>query len=52
MTSNRPYRPRLTTEEALTRLRVATGSQLDPSVVDALLVVLGIAVERELRQAS
>ena len=52
MTSDRPYRPRLTTGEALRRLQVATGSQLDPSVVEALRAVLGTAVEHELRQAS
>jgi HD-GYP domain-containing protein (c-di-GMP phosphodiesterase class II) len=52
MTSDRPYRERLSTDEALGRLRFAAGSQLDPDVVEALRAVLGSAVEHELRQAS
>lgn len=39
MTTTRPHRDALTVEEALTRLRRNAGSQFDPAVVDALLVV-------------
>ena len=52
MTSDRPYRDSLTTDEALMRLRFAAGTQLDPDVVAALRDVLGAHVERSLRQAS
>jgi HD-GYP domain-containing protein (c-di-GMP phosphodiesterase class II) len=52
MTSDRPYRERLSTTEALMRLRFASGTQLDPDVVVALREVLGAHVEQELRQAS
>jgi two-component system, cell cycle response regulator len=52
MTSDRPYRERLSTTEALMRLRFAAGTQLDPDVVAALREVLGAHVEQELRQAS
>jgi HD-GYP domain-containing protein (c-di-GMP phosphodiesterase class II) len=52
MTSDRPYRERLTTTEALTRLRFAAGTQLDPAVVAVLREVLGQHAERSLRQAS
>jgi HD-GYP domain-containing protein (c-di-GMP phosphodiesterase class II) len=52
MTSDRPYRERLSTTEALLRLRFAAGTQLDPDVVAALREVLGAHVEQELRQAS
>jgi HD-GYP domain-containing protein (c-di-GMP phosphodiesterase class II) len=38
MTSDRAYRMALPTEEALRRLREASGSQFDPGVVDAFLV--------------
>jgi len=37
MTTDRPYRRRLSEEEAARRLRESAGSQLDPSVVDAFL---------------
>ncbi|MGH2461371.1 MAG: HD-GYP domain-containing protein [Chloroflexota bacterium] len=37
MTSTRPYRPALSAEVALAELRTASGSQLDPSVVDAFI---------------
>lgn len=40
MTTDRPYRGRMTLEEACDRLRSAAGSQLDPKVVDAFLRVL------------
>jgi HD-GYP domain-containing protein (c-di-GMP phosphodiesterase class II)/HAMP domain-containing protein len=37
MTSDRPYCPRLSDEEAREELRVNAGSQFDPAVVDAFL---------------
>jgi diguanylate cyclase (GGDEF)-like protein len=40
MTTDRPYRRALETEEARSRLCDAAGSQFDPQVVDALLRVL------------
>ena len=40
MTTDRPYRRRLPTEEALRRLEEAKGSQFDPVVVDVCLRVL------------
>jgi diguanylate cyclase (GGDEF)-like protein len=40
MTADRPYRPARPVEEAKQELRRVAGSQLDPSVVDALLGVL------------
>jgi HD-GYP domain-containing protein (c-di-GMP phosphodiesterase class II) len=40
MTSDRPYRSRLSLEEASRRLREAAGSQFDPTVVDAVLAVV------------
>jgi len=40
MTTDRPYRKRLSREEAALELRVCSGSQFDPRVVDALLAVL------------
>jgi HD-GYP domain-containing protein (c-di-GMP phosphodiesterase class II) len=52
MTSDRPYRKHLTTTEALTRLRFAAGTQLDPEVVAALREVLGAHAARALRHAS
>jgi HD-GYP domain-containing protein (c-di-GMP phosphodiesterase class II) len=42
MTTDRPYRARLSHEEAALELRVCSGSQFDPRVVDALLAVLGV----------
>jgi HD-GYP domain-containing protein (c-di-GMP phosphodiesterase class II) len=52
MTSHRPYRERLSTNEAVMRLRFAAGTQLDPDVVSALRDVLVVRAERSLRQAS
>jgi HD-GYP domain-containing protein (c-di-GMP phosphodiesterase class II) len=52
MTSHRPYRERLSTNEAVMRLRFAAGTQLDPDVVSALRDVLGVRAERSLREAS
>jgi HD-GYP domain-containing protein (c-di-GMP phosphodiesterase class II) len=40
MTTDRAYRSRLTDEEATLELRVCSGTQFDPRVVDALLGVL------------
>lgn len=42
MTTTRPHREALTVEEALKRLRRNSGSQFDPDVVDALLVVTAV----------
>jgi two-component system, cell cycle response regulator len=41
MTSHRPYRPALTSEEALVELRQCAGTQFDPVVVTAFLAELG-----------
>ena len=40
MTSDRPYRAALATDEALRRLAEAAGSQFDPRVIEACLRVL------------
>jgi diguanylate cyclase (GGDEF)-like protein len=40
MTSDRPYRPRLSHPEAVRRLREGAGTQFDPPVVDVCLDVL------------
>lgn len=40
MTSDRPYRAALSDEEAISELRSAAGTQLDPSVVEAMLEYL------------
>lgn len=40
MTTDRPYRKRLSTTEALRRLRQAAGTQFDPRVVEVCLQVL------------
>ena len=45
MTCARPYRPRLSNEEAVQALKNGAGKQWDPAVVDAFLRVL----ERESR---
>jgi HD-GYP domain-containing protein (c-di-GMP phosphodiesterase class II) len=45
MTSDRPYRARLTEEEALDELRRCSGSQFDPAVAEALCACMA---EREL----
>jgi HD-GYP domain-containing protein (c-di-GMP phosphodiesterase class II) len=39
MTTDRPYRKRLTNDEARSRLRDAAGTQFDPSVVDVFLSI-------------
>ncbi len=46
MTSRRPYREALDVDEAERRLAAEAGRQLDPSVVDALLRVIGRAPAR------
>jgi HD-GYP domain-containing protein (c-di-GMP phosphodiesterase class II) len=40
MTSDRPYRARLSDREAAAELSAGAGSQFDPEVVEALLSVL------------
>jgi hypothetical protein len=40
MTTDRPYRTALTAEAAIAELRACSGTQFDPRVVDAVLVVL------------
>jgi HD-GYP domain-containing protein (c-di-GMP phosphodiesterase class II) len=41
MTTDRPYRAALTTEAAIAELRACAGTQFEPRVVEAVLVVLG-----------
>lgn len=45
MTSDRPYRDALTGEQAREELRANSGTQFDPLVVDAFLVVLELGEE-------
>ncbi len=54
MTTDRPYRAALTAEAAITELRTCAGTQFDPQVVDAVIVVLGAEGETaaELSQAA
>jgi HD-GYP domain-containing protein (c-di-GMP phosphodiesterase class II) len=40
MTADRPYRDRLSLEEALAEIRGGSGAQFDPTVVDALIVAV------------
>lgn len=40
MTSNRPYRPALSIEEAIAEMRVASGTQFAPAIVDAFFAAL------------
>jgi diguanylate cyclase (GGDEF)-like protein len=42
MTSDRPYRPALSVDEAISELLAATGTQFDPSVVEVFLRTMGI----------
>jgi diguanylate cyclase (GGDEF)-like protein len=42
MTTDRPYRKRLSHPEAVRRLREAAGTQFDPDIVEAALRVLGV----------
>jgi diguanylate cyclase (GGDEF)-like protein len=41
MTSDRPYRPAMSREEAVEELRRGAGTQFDPKVVEAFIQVLG-----------
>ncbi len=41
MTTDRPYRKRLSVEEACRRLREAVGTQFDPTVVEVFLALRG-----------
>jgi putative nucleotidyltransferase with HDIG domain len=43
MTTDRPYRPAMTVDEAIAELRAKSGSQFNPAAVVALLRVLGAA---------
>ena len=43
MTTNRPYRRAMSTEDAVTELRRCAGSQFDPRVVEAIVAVVGAA---------
>jgi diguanylate cyclase (GGDEF)-like protein len=42
MTTDRPYRKRLSHDEAVRRLREGAGTQFDPRVVDLCIAVLGV----------
>src|SRR5918994_6778488 len=44
MTTDRPYRPRLTVDEASRRLHEASGTQFDPRVVDIFLRLMPAAL--------
>lgn len=41
MTSDRPYRPAMSPDEAIRELRAGAGTQFDPQVVQSLLTALG-----------
>ena len=45
MTSDRPYRPAMSSQEAIGELRAGAGTQFDPQVVEALLATLGEEAE-------
>ena len=45
MTTDRPYRPAMSLEDAVAELRAKAGIQFNPAVVEALLSVLGPAAE-------
>ena len=51
MTADRPYSPARTPQQAAAELRRSAGSHFDPMVVEALLVVLGLADQIELDAA-
>ena len=51
MMADRPYSPARTTQEATAELRRSEGSHFDPTVVDALLAVLGLDDRVELDAA-
>jgi HD-GYP domain-containing protein (c-di-GMP phosphodiesterase class II) len=46
MTTNRSYRPAMSTEDALIELRRCAGSQFDPDVVEAMVAVISAAPAR------
>jgi len=52
MTTDRPYRKRLTVEEASRRVRDAAGTQFDPTVVDVFLSLSWDAPHADERLAS
>jgi HD-GYP domain-containing protein (c-di-GMP phosphodiesterase class II) len=43
MTTDRPYRPAMTLDQAVKELRAKAGSQFNPAAVEALLEVLGVS---------
>jgi diguanylate cyclase (GGDEF)-like protein len=51
MTADRPYSPARTPQQATAELRRSAGSHFDPTVVEALLAVLGLADQIELDAA-
>ena len=52
MTSDRPYRPRRTRDDAVSRLRQGAGKQWDASLVERFLQVIGEADDGEVRAGS
>jgi HD-GYP domain-containing protein (c-di-GMP phosphodiesterase class II) len=52
MTSERPYRPARTVEEALAELRRCAGTQFDPSVVATFCAIVAALGERRATAAS
>ncbi len=47
MTTNRPYRPAMSTADALAEMHRCAGSHFDPEVVTALVRQVGVALGRE-----
>jgi putative two-component system response regulator len=52
MTSDRPYRPRRSREDAISRLRQGAGKQWDAGLVERFLGVVGEAQDREAQAGS
>ena len=52
MTTDRPYRPAMSHEEAVAELKRNAGTQFDPQVVEAFLRVVGERVQDEVFEAS
>ena len=52
MTTDRPYRKRLSVEEASRRVREGAGTQFDPTVVDVFLSLSWDAPHADERLAS